>query len=147
MDVPALIEQLGSDGERVTSLCGTTDPHASVPTCPGWGFRDLVHHLGGVHRWAATFVRGDGGQPRADDPRASVLRALLDVLDTMAQERGVSRTVLSLAWLLRHPAGIIPLVGSIRPERIRDAVRADSLVLSREEWYTILVAARGHGLP
>ncbi len=90
---------------------------------------------------------GDGGEPRADDPRAPVLRALLDVLDAMAQERGVSRTVLSLAWLLRHPAGIIPLVGSIRPERIRDAVRADGLILSREEWYTILVAARGQGLP
>ena len=90
---------------------------------------------------------GDGGQPRADDPRAPVLRALLDVLDAMARERGVSRTVLSLAWLLRHPAGIIPLVGSIRPERIRDAVRAGSLNLSREDWYTILIAARGQGLP
>jgi len=90
---------------------------------------------------------GDGGRSKPDDPRAPGLHALLELLDAMAKERGVSRTVLSLAWLLRHPAGIIPLVGSIRPERIRDAVGADDLTLSREEWYTILVAARGQGLP
>lgn len=90
---------------------------------------------------------GDGGAPEAHDPRAAGLRALLDTLDRIARTHGVSRTVLSLAWLLRHPAGIIPLVGSVDPDRIRDAVRADALELTREEWYTILAAARMQGLP
>jgi uncharacterized protein (TIGR03083 family) len=67
VDVLGLIEQLDADGARVTALCGTTAPGAPVPTCPGWGFRDLVHHLGGVHRWATTFVGGDHGQPRDGD--------------------------------------------------------------------------------
>ncbi len=67
MEVPDLIAQLDADGARVTALCGTTEPGAPVPTCPGWGFRDLVRHLGGVHRWAATFVAGDHGQPRDGD--------------------------------------------------------------------------------
>jgi predicted oxidoreductase len=52
-----------------------------------------------------------------------------------------------LAWLLRHPARIVPVVGSANPARIRDAAAADGLELSREEWYTILTAARGAGLP
>jgi uncharacterized protein (TIGR03083 family) len=72
MDVPDLIAQLQADGTRVTSVCGTTDPEAPVPTCPGWAFRDLVHHLGGVHRWATTFVHGDRGQEREGDLEALV---------------------------------------------------------------------------
>ncbi len=90
---------------------------------------------------------GDGGRPDPKDPRAAGLRALLELLDATAKRLGVTRTVLSLAWLLRHPAGIVPVVGSTDPARIRDAVRADALELSREDWYTILVAARGQGLP
>ncbi len=90
---------------------------------------------------------GDGGQPNANDPRADRLRALLATLDEIAAAHGVSRTVMSLAWLLRHPARIVPIVGSVNPERIRDAMRADDVELSREDWYRILIAARGQGLP
>jgi predicted oxidoreductase len=90
---------------------------------------------------------GDGGHVRDDDPRASTLRALLGVMDAMAQRLGCSRTVLALAWLLKHPARIIPVVGTANPDRIRDAARADALELSREDWYTLLTAARGQGLP
>ena len=90
---------------------------------------------------------GDGGRPDPGDPRAAGLRALLDVLDATAKRLGASRAALALAWLLRHPAGIVPVVGSTDPGRIRDAVRADALELSREDWYTILVAARMRGLP
>jgi predicted oxidoreductase len=90
---------------------------------------------------------GDGGTVPADHPRAAILRGLLEVLDTLARTLGVSRTVLALAWLLKHPARIIPIVGSVNPARIRDAATADDLELSREDWYTILTAARGQGLP
>lgn len=90
---------------------------------------------------------GDGGVPEPHDARAAGLRDLLATLDRIAEAHGVSRTVLSLAWLLRHPSGIVPLVGSVNPERIRDSVRADAVQLSREEWYTILTAARMQGLP
>ena len=90
---------------------------------------------------------GDGAEPDPTDPRAPYWKALLAELDAQAQAHGVSRTVMNLAWLLKHPAGIIPIVGSIQPERIRDAVKADELVLSREDWYRLLVAGRGTPLP
>jgi len=90
---------------------------------------------------------GDGGTPKPDEPHAARQRALLEVLDATARRLGISRTVLSLAWLLRHPARIVPIVGSVNPDRIRDAATADDLVLSREDWYRLLVAARGQGLP
>ena len=71
----------------------------------------------------------------------------LPAIDAMAKERGATRTTVALSWLLKHPAGIQPIVGSINPDRIRQAARADELELSREEWYRLLLAARGEPLP
>jgi predicted oxidoreductase len=71
----------------------------------------------------------------------------LATVNAVAKARGVSRTVIALAWLLKHPGKIQPIVGSITPERIRDAVKADALELTREEWYRLLLAARGEPLP
>jgi predicted oxidoreductase len=90
---------------------------------------------------------GDGGRPDPQDPRAEGLRGLLATLDDIAGGHGVRRAIVSLAWLLKHPSRIVPIVGSTRPDRIRDAVLADSLDLSREEWYRLLVAARMQRLP
>ncbi len=92
-------------------------------------------------------LMGTGGQVPSQHPRHDVLVKLVELLDKMAAALGVSRTVVALAWLLKHPAGIIPIVGSCNPEHIRDAVRADSLELSRQQWYELLVAARGNKLP
>ncbi len=71
----------------------------------------------------------------------------LPTLDAVARERGVSRMLIALAWLLKHPAKILPIVGSNNPERIREAAGAPDLELTREEWYRLLVAARGEPLP
>jgi len=68
-------------------------------------------------------------------------------LDGIAKAHGVSRTVVSLAWLLKHPARIVPVVGSANPVNIREAARADELDLTREEWYRLYRAARGTRLP
>jgi predicted oxidoreductase len=72
---------------------------------------------------------------------------LREELEHLARERESTRSILALAWLLKHPAGIIPIVGSVKPERIREAVQAVEFELSREEWYRLLVAARGEHLP
>jgi predicted oxidoreductase len=84
-----------------------------------------------------------GDKAAADERTTAVLAAL----DTEAQQLGVSRSVIVMAWLHKHPANILPIVGSRRPERIRDAVAADHIELSREAWYRIYVAARGKPLP
>jgi predicted oxidoreductase len=73
--------------------------------------------------------------------------ALREEMEYLARERASTRTVLALAWLLRHPAGIIPIVGSTKPVRIQEAAKAADFTLSREEWYRLLEAARGQRLP
>jgi predicted oxidoreductase len=69
------------------------------------------------------------------------------VLDELAVAHDVSRTVIALGWLLRHPSGIVPIIGSTEPNRIAAAARADEVRLSREEWYRLLEVARGTPLP
>lgn len=90
---------------------------------------------------------GDGAKrilPSLQDFQpAGVVKAL----DEIVHARNVSRTAVALAWLLRHPSRTIPIVGSTDPQRIREAVRATELELTREEWYRLLLAARGAPLP
>jgi predicted oxidoreductase len=68
-------------------------------------------------------------------------------LDRVASAQGVSRTVAAYSWLMAHPAGIIPIVGSQQPERIVEAVEAYKVRWSRQDWYAVFVAARGERLP
>lgn len=72
---------------------------------------------------------------------------VVPLLDEYAAKYRVSRSAVAFAWLLRHPAKIMPIVGSINPDRIRDAVRSTEIELTREEWYRLFVAARGEQLP
>jgi predicted oxidoreductase len=72
---------------------------------------------------------------------------LRETLDDIARDYGVSRTIIALAWLLRHPAKIVPIVGSAKPERIREAANAEKVHLARDEWYRLMEAARGERLP
>jgi uncharacterized protein (TIGR03083 family) len=67
VEVDEHIEQLRRDGERLAAVASSTDPAAPVPTCPEWELRDLVRHVGGVHRWATGFVSGAGVQPPDGD--------------------------------------------------------------------------------
>ena len=70
-----------------------------------------------------------------------------EILDLVARERGVTRSVAALAWLLKHPGRIVPIVGSTHPERIRDAINATEIELTRDEWYQLMEAALGQRLP
>jgi len=90
---------------------------------------------------------GDGATKLLPAQKAYRLEALLPVLDEVAVRHGVSRTVIALAWLMKHPSRIVPIIGSAKPERIREAARAADIELDREEWYRLFVAARGGPLP
>jgi uncharacterized protein (TIGR03083 family) len=51
------IEALAIEGSRLADTATELDVASPVPTCPGWVLRDLLHHLGGVHRWAGAHIR------------------------------------------------------------------------------------------
>ena len=72
---------------------------------------------------------------------------IMTELERQAGSYGVEAWVVVLAWLLRHPAGIAPIVGSTRPERIAAATRALDIDYAREDWYRLLEARNGQPVP
>lgn len=90
---------------------------------------------------------GDGAKRLLPGQMGYRPESVVQALDEVARVRGVSRTVIALAWLLKHPARILPIVGSTDPQRIRQLTQAADLDLTREEWYRLLLAARGEALP
>jgi predicted oxidoreductase len=55
-----------------------------------------------------------------------------------------TETQLSLAWLLRHPADVFPVIGTTQPARITESADATNIVLDRQDWFEMLQIARGH---
>jgi predicted oxidoreductase len=68
-------------------------------------------------------------------------------LSRVAHDLGVTREQLAIAWLLRHPAGISPVLGSGKLPHIRELVDAQNIVLDRQLWFELLEAAMGHPVP
>nr|WP_281349552.1 aldo/keto reductase [Fulvivirga aurantia] len=61
----------------------------------------------------------------------------------MADKYEIDAGGLLLSWLLEHPAGIVPVFGSMNPERIKQAPKALALEWDRQDWFILLEAARG----
>jgi predicted oxidoreductase len=87
---------------------------------------------------------GGGRLGTANSPRDE---AVIATLDRVAVEQGVSRSVAAYSWLMAHPAGIVPIIGSQQPERIAEGSQAMRVRWTRADWYAVLVAARGVPLP
>jgi predicted oxidoreductase len=85
------------------------------------------------------------GKPVGADRPA--LAATAAKIAALADELGASREAVALAWLLRHPSNIQPILGSTNPERIAGACAATELELTREQWYDLYITARGQSLP
>ena len=67
-------------------------------------------------------------------------------IDELAEKYNVSNTTIALAWILRHPANMQPVTGTMNVSRLMDCIKATDLKLTREEWYKLYMAA-GNILP
>lgn len=70
-----------------------------------------------------------------------------NVLHKIGKKHGVSIDQVMYAWLLAHPVGIIPIVGSGKIERIKSAVDALKIQLTRQEWFELWVSSKGENVP
>jgi predicted oxidoreductase len=85
-----------------------------------------------------------GNPPSLLNPPASApadVRKAADALQEVARAHDASPAAIMLAWLLHHPAGIVPIIGATKAEHVVDNCAADRVQLSRTEWYTLLRAA------
>lgn len=69
------------------------------------------------------------------------------VLSMIGSDLGVSAETVAFAWLLRHPAHVIPITGSRRLDALQHAVDATRLTLDAQQWTAIHVAATGRNVP
>lgn len=116
-------------------------------TANGFPFGTLEHCLDHGIRLQAWGALAQGRYTGRQETPAE--RATADLLADLARRKGTTPETVLLWWLTRHPAGIAPVVGSARPERIR-ACRDAALRepdLTHEEWYALWTTARGVPLP
>jgi predicted oxidoreductase len=65
----------------------------------------------------------------------------------VAPNYGATESQLALAWLLRHPSSVFPVVGTTRPDRIRECAKAVEIELDLQDWFEMLKAAMGREMP
>lgn len=87
------------------------------------------------------------GGGRLVSPETGRDKAIAAELDRVATAQSVSRSVAAYSWLMAHPAGIIPIIGSQQTGRIAEGADAFNVKWTRTDWYAVLVAARGVPLP
>jgi predicted oxidoreductase len=80
---------------------------------------------------------------QADEQAVRVRRALLSV----GEDLGASVDQVALAWILAHPARFLPVLGTGKIARVQSAAQAETLSLSREQWFSIWSASMGEPVP
>ncbi len=68
-------------------------------------------------------------------------------LDRVAEAQGTDRAAVAVAWILAHPAGILPVMGTNRLDRIATLSDALKVAIDRETWFELYTAALGHEVP
>jgi predicted oxidoreductase len=93
----------------------------------------------GIQVQAWSPLRGDllDPQPHA----APEVKRTASALKELAQQKDVTPSAIALAWLMRHPVGIVPLIGATTASHIVDNCAADGVTLSSQEWYRLFAAA------
>lgn len=126
------------DGVLVNTRAAATVgfPAGTVEYCVANGVR--------LQAWGALAQGRFTGRQETEGEHATA-----ELLRTLAKAKDTTPETILLWWLQRHPAGIAPILGTGRPERIRAcrdaALRAPDL--SHEEWYSLWLTARGERLP
>jgi predicted oxidoreductase len=84
---------------------------------------------------------------RSSEAAESRIKKATTLIERLAREKNVSREAVVVAWILRHPAKIMPVLGTTNPDRLRACCEASKIRLSRIEWYEIYTTALGHEVP
>ncbi len=95
-----------------------------------------------LQSWGSLAKGIYSGKPFNRDTPDNV-RKTAEIVERIARDRRVSPEGVVLAWLMKHPAKINPVIGSTNPERIKKTTDAFKIELTRDEWYELFVASRG----
>ncbi len=80
-----------------------------------------------------------------NNPAASRLAAVAKTMSTRYEDASLEQ--LAYAWILAHPSHPLTVIGTNKVERMNSAVKSDSIVMERQDWYALWEAAQGHKIP
>jgi len=108
------------------------------------GTLDQCMRLGAIPTAWSPFGGGAIFVSKSDKP---AIQRITDAAQPLQEKYNAAFDQLLLAWLLKHPSGIIPVLGTTKIDRIKKAKEALSIQLSHEDWYIMLEAAVGEQVP
>ena len=102
-------------------------------------FNGMLDHMQ-IHNITPMCWSPLGTAFKNDDDRSRRIKA---ITATLSLKYGVPDDVLLLAWILRHPAGILPVCGTATPHRIAGLKKATTFEMELQDWFALLAASRG----
>lgn len=107
-----------------------------------------------MHDGTLDYIKTNGIKPMAWSPLGSVFREdteqtrrIHKQLGELMDKYNASEDQLLLAWILKHPANMHPVVGTTNKDRLKNAIEAQNINLELEDWFLILVACQGYNVP
>ncbi|MBT8245127.1 MAG: aldo/keto reductase [Winogradskyella sp.] len=107
-----------------------------------------------MHDGTLNYMLTNGIEPMSWSPLGSVFkedneqtRRIHKQLGALLKKYNATEDQLLLSWILKHPAGVIPVVGTTNKIRLQQAIEASKIELELEDWFLILVASQGHKVP
>jgi predicted oxidoreductase len=100
------------------------------------------------------YMQTNNIRPMAWNPLGTIFREDTDqtrrlkkLLAELVAKYGVGSDLILLAWILQHPAGIIPVAGTVNVARIQYLKKLDDLKLDLEDWFAIWTESMGDKVP
>jgi len=100
------------------------------------------------------YMQTHGIRPMAWNPLGTIFREDTDqtrrlkrLLAELVAKYGVGSDLILLAWILQHPAGIVPVAGTVNVARIQYLKKLDDLKLDLEDWFAIWTESMGEKVP
>lgn len=107
-----------------------------------------------MHDGTLDYMKTNGIRPMSWSPLGSVFktdneqtRRIHKQLGELLEKYNATEDQLLLAWIMKHPTGVIPVVGTTNEKRLKQAFAASKIELELEDWFKILVASQGHKVP
>ena len=111
-------------------------------------------HFESLFSGSLVYMQGQKIRPMAWSPLGSYFTnkneqnsRISTVVRELTEKYNATENQILLAWLLKHPAGIIPVVGTTNTQRLQNALASKELDLEIEDWFALLVASQGHKVP
>jgi predicted oxidoreductase len=99
-----------------------------------------------IQAWSPMARGLFSGKDLGENPNEIIVKTK-DYVYELAKEKKTTPEAIVLAFIMRHPGGIRPVIGTTNPERIKASVEAERITLSRREWYKLYILSRGQMLP